>query len=675
MLQTLAIRGLLSILCVLVLGLAHAATDDSASAATQISAASSREQTAPRPDEIETLIEQLGSDAYAERLRAEQRLIQLGAAAYDQLKRSENDEDLEVADRVRYILHQIGIIWVRPYDPVEVKKLLANYSKYSLEDHARVIRQLGRLEGEVAFAPLCRIARFESSARLARRAAFAAMNVEFSDDAARQVADIQRVELGESDRTPVQWLRHYAVELASPRETIAYWSSAVADEIVLLETGSDETDFVVGFGLIKRHLEFCNRLQLVDEACDAIGRMVALSHAEEKIRRQTIGFVNNTFADEVVDTSIEAAERALLRYACEWFLDHEAWQIHQRFVDRNATELRRYRILVYLTAAAYSKQGRTDQGNRTAERAFQMADAAPNEEDGDDNGQKSDSEPNALDIRRAVAERIDSANAVADRGFVDWAKREYRYVVSHERDPDFVTLSAATSLAMWLHDRQQHRAASDVIGELFNRLDANRTVKQRLLLDIKRQLDVVQGVRYLKQIEGYRAYYLACEYERQGDYEKQRQQLTAAAQLYGLNPDVLIAMYHSPDADEAFRQRTTQLISQATIRNQNDINEYPTFPGFYNQWAWLVANTNGDVQKAIEYSHKSLELKPNEPSYLDTLGRCYYAAGDLENAVKYQRRAVELQPHLQVMQRQLDLFESELAKRSLERTQAETVEE
>ena len=80
----------------------------------------------------------------------------------------------------------------------------------------------------------------------------------------------------------------------------------------------------------------------------------------------------------------------------------------------------------------------------------------------------------------------------------------------------------------------------------------------------------------------------------------------------------------------------------------------------YNQWAWLVSNTEGDFNKAVKRSQHSLELQPESPSYMDTLGRCYYAVGDLDSAIKVQRKAVALHPHLMVMQRQLKLFEDEL---------------
>ena len=61
-------------------------------------------------------------------------------------------------------------------------------------------------------------------------------------------------------------------------------------------------------------------------------------------------------------------------------------------------------------------------------------------------------------------------------------------------------------------------------------------------------------------------------------------------------------------------------------------------------------------------SQRSLELRPNEAGYLDTLGRCYYALGDLANAVKFQGQAVAIDKHNGQLKRQLDFFRAELAK-------------
>jgi tetratricopeptide (TPR) repeat protein len=80
----------------------------------------------------------------------------------------------------------------------------------------------------------------------------------------------------------------------------------------------------------------------------------------------------------------------------------------------------------------------------------------------------------------------------------------------------------------------------------------------------------------------------------------------------------------------------------------------------HNQFAWLIANTEGDFDESLRCSRRSLELQPNRAGFLDTLGRCYYAKGDYVNAVKYQTQAVALEPHSPQMLAQLSLFETAL---------------
>jgi tetratricopeptide (TPR) repeat protein len=79
-----------------------------------------------------------------------------------------------------------------------------------------------------------------------------------------------------------------------------------------------------------------------------------------------------------------------------------------------------------------------------------------------------------------------------------------------------------------------------------------------------------------------------------------------------------------------------------------------------NQLAWLLANTDGDVDEALRCSQRSLELQPHRAGFLDTLGRCYYAKKDFENAVKYQLQAVALEPHSPLLIKQLELFQEAL---------------
>jgi tetratricopeptide (TPR) repeat protein len=160
-----------------------------------------------------------------------------------------------------------------------------------------------------------------------------------------------------------------------------------------------------------------------------------------------------------------------------------------------------------------------------------------------------------------------------------------------------------------------------------------------------------------------REYFTACHLEGQEDYVGQRRHLEKAFQLNSQDPDVLIAMYKLKDVDDRYKEKVLGRINRAVASVEQIIESEPDEAEGYNHYAWLVSNTVGDYDKAVRYSLKSLELEPDTPSYLDTLGRCYFAAGDLENAVKYQRQAVEMHPQVQVMRRQLEQFEKALAEK------------
>jgi tetratricopeptide (TPR) repeat protein len=74
-----------------------------------------------------------------------------------------------------------------------------------------------------------------------------------------------------------------------------------------------------------------------------------------------------------------------------------------------------------------------------------------------------------------------------------------------------------------------------------------------------------------------------------------------------------------------------------------------------------LSNTDRDLQEALKASQESLRLRPNEPGFLDTLGRCHFALKDYANAVKFQEQAVAGEPHSGTMRRQLEIFRKALA--------------
>lgn len=63
--------------------------------------------------------------------------------------------------------------------------------------------------------------------------------------------------------------------------------------------------------------------------------------------------------------------------------------------------------------------------------------------------------------------------------------------------------------------------------------------------------------------------------------------------------------------------------------------------GLNNYAYWLVENTE-ELDLALSLSARSLEISPDEPSYLDTYAWILYKQGHYEEARRYQRRAVAL---------------------------------
>jgi tetratricopeptide (TPR) repeat protein len=72
-----------------------------------------------------------------------------------------------------------------------------------------------------------------------------------------------------------------------------------------------------------------------------------------------------------------------------------------------------------------------------------------------------------------------------------------------------------------------------------------------------------------------------------------------------------------------------------------------------NNLAWVYAERGRDIDRGIELSRASLELR-EEPSYMDTLAELYYKQGDRKRALIWIRRAIragswspELKEHLE----------------------------
>lgn len=254
-----------------------------------------------------------------------------------------------------------------------------------------------------------------------------------------------------------------------------------------------------------------------------------------------------------------------------------------------------------------------------------------------------------------IGAHLDTAFALRERGLFRWAELEYREVLNAGMNLYWPRAQIGLS-EMW-HDQGKHLAAAEARQELL------QAVEQGKLRNVN--LDVAVGMTPA-EVRARMNYFFACHWEEQGDRQKQRKHLDEALQFDPEEIDTLIACYRLPGQPAEYQRKIAELIEKAASALVTDIEDQPDNAANYNQYAWLVGNTVGDYDKALEFARKALELSPDNSAYLDTLARVYFAKGDLENAVKYQTLAHENDPHSGLIAKQLKLFQDALAARKPE---------
>ena len=248
-----------------------------------------------------------------------------------------------------------------------------------------------------------------------------------------------------------------------------------------------------------------------------------------------------------------------------------------------------------------------------------------------------------------------------------WAIAEYEQGIEHSPLDSEVGIRMRILLGELYHDLKDEDRA---------RLVFEPVVENRENDDVKQSV-----IRFYSQMESFVSrywYFRACDHASRKEWGKQRECLEAGLAEDPNDGDILIAMYLFEESDEVFEAMTLKAIRTSADFHEAGIKAVETkinntldrlqksrlqwdLARAFNQYAWLVGNTTGDYQRAVEYSRKSLELRNWESaSYLDTLGHCYFGAKDYENAVKYQQQAVDMDPGSLGMRRQLNVFRQAL---------------
>ena len=287
-------------------------------------------------------------------------------------------------------------------------------------------------------------------------------------------------------------------------------------------------------------------------------------------------------------------------------------------------------VTAYAAAVALAARGDRERAERLAESAFKAG----------------------TDAAGDFTARLRAGLLLAKWGATEWASREYRALLDDPQTP--LGEFALTSIlhAEFLHDLGRDDEAADVLRRVFDgRAEGAATAEETL-----RRLE-----RDPSGIRSRAAFFASCAAADRGDAAGRMRLVEEAIRHNGRDVDALIALYEISAATPREQAEARARVERALQRIDDEIAALPEDANGYNEYAWLVANTEGDVKKAIRYSKKSLDISFDNPSYLDTLAHCASAAGDHAAAVRIQTRAQRLEPHSRTIGRNLERFRARAA--------------
>ena len=561
------------------------------------------QQEADSAQRIDELIRQLGNKDYYVRKRAQEELGRRGFDAFDALDAAADHEDLEIASRARYLLRLMRIEWTTANDPPEVKQCLQDYDTQNAPARKMRMRVLARLPDGRGIPALCRLVRFEKSSALSKSAAVAFLV--HAKAAPPQPAAIETIRKGlkKCNRIGAVWMLAWTRLGKGAESEMPEWSKFIDDEHNVLKRTPKESSPEIVSGLVRFQVDWLNKLDKADDAAKVIRRLVALEQG------------NPQSLAELLD----------------WLIKQKAWQavddLARRFPPRFAVNP----PLLYALAQAYSEQGKKDQAEQTATRAIKLHPGKQKEQ---------------------LLNHLRTAEVLRDRGQHAWARREYEHVIeqSGQQQVELVMI-ARIYLAEMLHDQGENLDAANTLEEMFRAIDAGKADAAKLY-----------GGN-VNELRSRPHYFFACHWETKRDAAKQREALNKALEINPEDIDVLIACHRLPGQPPEYRAKIAGLVEKAVEEFRDAIAEDPESAAAFNQYAWLVGNTAGDLDNALKCSLKSLELEPETGGYYDTLAHVYFAKGDYENAVKSQTKAAKLEPHSGVIGRKLELFQEKLKEK------------
>ncbi len=582
-------------------------------------------------ERVDKLILELGSPSYAQRSRAKKELESLGLAAFDALYEAQMHPNTEISFSAKFLLGNLKVQWATESDAPRVRDLLSLYGEGDAEDRKTRLQFLGELPLKEAFAPLLRLARFESDQRLAREAALQILLHEeaVSSEYNRTTVELIRKTVGTSKHASADWMRALADEWESGRVDISQWQALIrAEQTRFTEATSRDTDPTIIFRLA----------QATADRAKARGD----TEGAMKVARAAIDLVPDR-VQNVLD-------------AVQWANRSEFWDCVSQLASKHETLFKRHSELMYYHADSLQKLG---QGQAAEELINHVLELFPIKDISDQDEITPLDETTLL----AVDEHLRQGKLLKNNGHFDWSEREFRYVL--KRVPVWMkkSVEVRTELVTLLQDQLRYADAVAVLEPLIERIQKDGAFK----MSIARDRYILPPEELIKFLEYCRGMSVATSNPDQAREHYRRvfestPGMTNEVLAYTIEIDVLIAMYQLP-GDDAWREEVKTRLNGALEVLDQQIRSWErtergndTMSSHCNHYAWLVANTEGNLELALRRARIAVDHSRDSAAEMDTLARVLFKKGEVDQAIDMQRRALKQEPHSLTMQRQLQEF-------------------
>jgi len=79
-----------------------------------------------------------------------------------------------------------------------------------------------------------------------------------------------------------------------------------------------------------------------------------------------------------------------------------------------------------------------------------------------------------------------------------------------------------------------------------------------------------------------------------------------------------------------------------------------------NSMGYILADSGLDVMRALRLCRRAVDVKPQSPAYLDSLGWAYYKSGETLEARTWLRRALDLAPNEETIKKHFKIVSGDL---------------